>query len=100
MEFIETPVFTKAAKRLLTEDELCRLQMTLCIHPSMGQVIPHSGGLRKIRWISGTKGKRGGLRIIYYWITADHKIYLLYAYAKSTEESLTSEQIKILKSII
>lgn len=62
MEFIETSVFTKASRSLLPDSELRQLQMTLLLHPDMGQVIPGSGGLRKIRWISGGKGKRGGLR--------------------------------------
>lgn len=100
MEFVETFIFTKVSKNLLTDDELGRLQMTLSVYPAMGKVIPGSGGLRKIRWISGGKGKRGGLRIIYYWVTADHQIYLLYAYAKSKREDITSEQLKILKGLM
>ena len=100
MEFVETFVFTKASRSLLTDSELRQLQMTLLLHPDMGQVIPGSGGLRKIRWISGGKGKRGGLRVIYYWVTADHKIYLLYAYSKSKQEDLTPDQIKVFKRLI
>ena len=100
MEFIETSVFTKASSSLLTDFELRQLQMTLLLHPGMGQVIPGSGGLRKIRWISGGKGKRGGLRVIYYWIAVDHKIYLLYAYSKSKQEDLAPDQIKVLKRLI
>ncbi len=100
MEFIETSIFTKLSKSLLKDDELHQVQMTLSLYPAMGQVIPHSGGLRKLRWVSGSKGKRGGLRIIYYWMTKDEQIYLLYAYAKSKQEDLTPEQIKILKNLM
>ena len=100
MEFIETPVFTKASRSLLTDHELRQLQMTLLTRPDMGQVIPGSAGLRKMRWISGGKGKRGGLRVIYYWIAADHKIYLLYAYSKSKQEDLAPDQIKILRRLM
>ncbi|MBI5023489.1 MAG: hypothetical protein HZC18_00605 [Candidatus Omnitrophica bacterium] len=100
MEFIETSVFTKASRSLLTDPELRQLQMTLLLHPDMGQVIPGSGGLRKIRWVSGGKGRRGGLRVIYYWVTADHKIYLLYVYSKSKQEDLAPDQIKVLKRLI
>lgn len=100
MEFIETSVFTKASRSLLTDSELRQLQMTLLLHPGMGHVIPGSGGLRKIRWLSGGKGKRGGVRVIYYWVTADHKIYLLYAYSKSKQEDLTLDQIKVFKRLI
>ena len=66
----------------------------------MGQVIAHGSGLRKLRWISSTKGKRGGLRVIYYWVIKDDQIYLLYIYSKSKQEDLTPEQIKILKNLI
>lgn len=100
MEFIETSVFTKLSESLLTDDELHQVQMTLLLYPAMGHLIPHSGGLRKLRWASGNKGKRGGLRIIYYWMTKDDQIYLLHAYTKSKQEDLTPAQIKILKGLI
>jgi mRNA-degrading endonuclease RelE of RelBE toxin-antitoxin system len=100
MEFIETPVFSKGARSLLGEEELRRLQMFLLLYPATGAVIPGSGGLRKLRWVSSGKGKRGGLRIIYYWITEDHRIFLLHIYKKSQQEDLTSEQLKRLKSIV
>jgi mRNA-degrading endonuclease RelE of RelBE toxin-antitoxin system len=66
----------------------------------MGAVIPESGGLRKLRWVSAGKGKRGGLRVIYYWVTNDHKILLLYVYSKAKQEDLTSQELKFLKTLI
>ncbi len=100
MEFIETSIFEKASKNLLTDDELHQLQMMLSLYPETGQIIPGSGGLRKFRWVYRKKGKRGGLRIIYYWVTAHHQIYLLYVYSKAKREDLTSEQIKVLRTLI
>ena len=100
MEFIETPTFSKAAKDLIGDEVMRHLQMTLLSYPEMGAVIPGSGGLRKLRWVGSGKGKRGGLRIIYYWVTADHKIYLLYVYKKSKQEDLMSQQIKQLKALM
>ncbi|MDO8675833.1 MAG: hypothetical protein Q7K71_06960 [Candidatus Omnitrophota bacterium] len=100
MEFIETPFFLKASKWLLDDDELRRLQVTLLLYPAMGVVIPGSGGLRKLRWVSSGKGKKGGLRVIYYWVTADDQIYLLSVYKKSSQEDLSSDDIKYLRSVI
>ena len=100
MEFIETFAFSKAARDLISDEELSHLQITLLSCPGMGAIIPGSGGLRKLRWIGGAKGKRGGLRVIYYWVTAEHQIYLLYVYKKSKQENLTPEQIRQLKVLL
>ena len=100
MEFIETLLFRKEAKKVLNDDELRQLQTTLLLYPAMGAVIPESGGLRKLRWVSAGKGKRGGLRVIYYWVTHDHKIILLYLYTKAKQEDLTSQEFKFLKTLI
>ncbi len=100
MEFIETPLFTKSIQHVMSDDDLRQLQMSLSLYPSTGRVIPGSGGLRKIRWVGSGKGKRGGLRVIYYWIVSQDQIYLLYAYKKSQQEDLTSEQLKSLKDLV
>ena len=100
MEFIETILFQKAWKRLLDDDQLRQLQTALMYRPDMGAVIPGSGGLRKLRWVTAGKGKKGGLRVIYYWVTDDHKIVLLYAYSKAKQENLTLQELKFLKILI
>ncbi len=100
MEFIETLLFSKAARGLLNEEEIAQLQMTLMFYPAMGAFIPGSGGLRKLRWLGVGKGKRGGLRIIYYWVSQDHQIYLLYVYKKNQQEDLTAEQIEYLRRLL
>jgi hypothetical protein len=64
MQFLETSVFTRQVTSLLTDDEYGQLQMTLSAHPDAGAIIPHGGGLRKIRWGAGGRGKRGGVRVI------------------------------------
>lgn len=64
-EFIETPFFTKAVLQYITDDEYARLQRLMNENPDLGTVVPGSGGVRKLRWGLGDRGKRGGLRVIY-----------------------------------
>jgi hypothetical protein len=63
-------------------------------------LIPGSGGLRKLRWSLRNKGKRGGLRVIYYWEPAAELIYLLFLYPKNQQEDLSPDQLKLLRRII
>ena len=100
MIFIETPVFTKQASGdLFTDEELTSLQMELMQDPQKGDLIVGSGGLRKIRVATVGKGKSGGSRVIYYISTPD-SVFLLIAYAKSRKDTLTKNEIKILREII
>ncbi len=96
MEIIETPIFTKRIKIVLSDNDYGQLQWELAINPEAGVLIPGGRGLRKLRWAFPGKGKRGALRIIYYWYTQDHKIYMLFVYKKSEQEDLTKVQLKIL----
>lgn len=68
-------------------------------HPKAGDVIPRGGGLRKLRWRSGSKGKRGGIRVIYYCESLQ-RLYMLYAFGKSGQADLTKEQLKILSAYV
>lgn len=100
MEFVETSIFEKVSKTFLSEDELHQLQMTLSIYPTIGVIIQGASGLRKLRWMSSGKGKRSGLRIIYYLVTQEHKIFLLYVYKKSKQENLHSDYLRYLRSLV
>ncbi len=97
---IETSIFTRQVLALLTDEEYSRLQMALVLHPDMGAIIPGSGGLRKVRWAVEGRGKRGGVRVIYYWAIIHDKILLLYLYAKNEQDDLTPDQLKVLRRII
>ncbi|HET9589031.1 MAG TPA: hypothetical protein VFO91_09610 [Anaerolineales bacterium] len=83
MQFIETSIFTRQVTALITDDEYSQLQVALSAHPDMGNIIPHSGGLRKIRWSTSRRGKRAGMRAIYYWVVREDQILMLFMYPKS-----------------
>ena len=100
MIIIETSVFTRRIKELMSDDEYKELQEALVNRPDMGAIIQGAGGLRKVRWKLEGKGKSGGVRAIYYWMTADEQIYMLYVYPKNEQEDLTPEQKKALKMIV
>jgi len=73
MVIIETPIFTKQVLAALSEDEYRHFQSMLLERPDAGKVMPGSGGLRKVRWAAEGRGKRGGIRVIYYWFTVQGK---------------------------
>ncbi len=100
MVFIETPVFTRTIRRVMTGEDYRQLQSALVVRPEIGDVIPGSGGLRKLRWKISGRGKRGGARVIYYWAVAPNEIYLLLAYVKADQEDLTREQLSLLRQIV
>lgn len=94
--FIETRLFTRLVDRYLAEDELRRLQIALAQDPERGPVIPGSGGVRKLRWAGSGRGKRGGIRVIYYVRRNDGEIWLLTLYAKNETNSIP---VHILRAI-
>jgi mRNA-degrading endonuclease RelE of RelBE toxin-antitoxin system len=100
MIFIETSVFTRQIQKLLDDDEYRLLQSQLVVRPEMGAIIPGSGGLRKVRWAAKGQGKRGGVRVIYYWAVSDSQILLLYVYPKSAMSDLSPAQIKLLRQVV
>ena len=97
MTFEEDPDFTEKALRLIGDDGILAIQMYLMEQPAAGDVIPGSGGCRKLRWAAKGHGKRGGARVIYYWFITDDRILLLDLYAKNESENLSAAQLKELK---
>lgn len=100
MVIIETSIFTNQVQALLSLEEYRKLQMALMIRPDLGTVIPGSGGLRKVRWSLSGRGKRGGVRTIYYWAVASDQILMLLMYAKNDRDDLTPTQLKVLRKIV
>lgn len=99
MVFIETSIFTKEIQHLISDDHYRMLQTVLMLRPDAGKLIRGSGGLRKIRWNFPGTGKRGALRVIYYWSLPD-TLFMLFPYRKSEQENLTQDQLKILRRMV
>jgi hypothetical protein len=86
---IETPAFTKAALELIGEESLFELKLALVADPEFGVLIPGQKGLRKARWAAKGKGKRGGSRVIYFYVVEPAGIQLLAIYSKNKKSDLS-----------
>ena len=100
ISFVETKLFTRLVQEYLSDDEYSRLQQALAADPELGSVIPGSGGVRKMRWSVAGRGKRGGLRIIYFLRTRHGQIWMLTLYAKNVAENIPAHVLKQIKDEI
>jgi hypothetical protein len=100
MVFIETALFSKYLWDYLDDDEYRELQNFLIEQPDAGDTIAGTGGLKKLRWNLDGRGKRSGVRIIYYWQIAEDQIYLFTLYTKNEMSDLSSDEKKALKKML
>ena len=102
MEFIEAPAFTKYVSEYLTDDGYRLLQGELSQNPDGGNLMPGTGGFRKLRWADSRRGKgrRGGLRVIYFHFASSQQIWLMTLYDKNEAADLTPSEKKTLKAAI
>ena len=100
MVFVETPTFTRHVLRLMDDERYAALQIYLARRLEAGDLIRGSGGIRKIRWAGSGRGKRGGLRVIYYWWVAKDRISMLLVYPKNERDNLSADQIKQLRKAL
>lgn len=98
--FIETPTFAAEADKLWTEEERLEFFVWLAGSPEAGDVIPGSGGCRKVRWSRAGTGKRGGVRVIYFTRFASGEIWLLLVYAKSVKDNIPGYLLKAVREEI
>ena len=92
--FFETPLFSRLLPEYLDDDSYSELQQALVANPEAGDLMPGTGGFRKLRWRDHrrAKGKRGGLRVIYYYLTEDRQIWMFTAYDKDEAADLAAEE--------
>ena len=100
--FIETPLFTRLLPDYLSDEAYRLLQQALLENPEMGELMPDTGGFRKLRWPDARrgKGKRGGLRVIYYHLSTDRQVWLFTIYGKDEIADLTPDDKRQLKAAI
>lgn len=98
--FIETKLFSRFVVEYLTDEEYTKLQRALIEDPEAGDLIPGSGGVRKLRWGVAGRGKRGGIRVIYYVRTRQGQIWMLTLYAKNVMENISAKVLRQIKEEI
>lgn len=97
---VETPTFVADAKDLWSEEERGAFCAWISANPEAGDVIPGSGGCRKVRWARAGMGKRGGVRVIYFTRLANGEIWLLVIYAKNVQGNIPSHILKAIREAI
>ena len=100
ISFIETKLFTRLVQDYLSDDEYAALQQALLADPEVGAIIPGSGGVRKLRWGAAGRGKRGGIRVIYFLRTRHGQIWMLTLYANNVAENISANVLKQIKDEI
>src|SRR5258706_3668860 len=95
--FVETHLFTRLVGACLSDDEYAELQFRLASDPDQAPVIRGTGGIRKMRWSQPGRGKRGGVRIIYYARVAERVIWMLTIYAKNEAEDIPAHILRRIK---
>lgn len=97
---VETPAYIHAVEEFWDVDTQMEFKNFIATNFLVGDIIPNTGGLRKIRWKSSGGGKRGGARVIYYFYDENNPIYLLFAYTKSVQSDLSEREKKLFRNIV
>ena len=100
MEFVETTGFSRIRKNYFDDLQFNMLQLYLMDRPDAGDIVKGSGGVRKLRWRLRGRGKRGGVRVIYYWITRNDQILFLTVYSKNEARGLSQASISAMREIV
>lgn len=102
MEFVEAPLFTRLVQTYLDDESYRLLQLTMAQNPEVGSVVQGTGGFRKMRWPDPRRGegKRGGLRVVYYYFPQDEQVWLLTVYDKGEMQDLNAAEKRLLRTAI
>jgi mRNA-degrading endonuclease RelE of RelBE toxin-antitoxin system len=100
LTFVETKLFTSLVGGYLSDDEYAALQLSIAANPEAGEIVRGSGGVRKLRWSGSGRGKRGGIRVIYYLRTARGEVWMLTVYAKNEADSIPAHVLRRIKEEI
>jgi putative transcriptional regulator len=100
VEVIETSIFKKQIASILTDEEYRGFQLRITANPEIGALIKSGGGIRKVRVAVGSRGKRGGARVIYYWAVRKDVLLLLCAYPKNAAADLAAKQVLQLARVV
>lgn len=96
----ETPTFARQVEKLLDEESKQELIEFLAENPLAGDEIPETGGVRKLRFAVPGRGKRGGARVIYYYLDDEIPLYTLLIYPKNAKTDLTSDEKKAVRKLV
>ena len=100
MTVVETPGFLRDAAAVLSDQETTEVVSFLAANPEAGDIMPETGGARKLRWRAPGRGKRGGSRVIYYYHDASIPLFLLNVFAKNEKANLTKAERKEMKGLL
>jgi hypothetical protein len=100
MTVVETPGFLRDAAAALTSEERGEVLSFLAANPEAGDIIPETGGGRKLRWRAQGRGKRGGVRVIYYYYNESVPLFLLNVFAKNDKANLTKAERNEMKTLL
>ncbi len=100
MNLYVTRTYERTIRKLLAEDARREMEAAIVAAPEAAPVIRGTGGIRKLRWAGSGRGKRGGIRTIYFWHASAEAVYMLTAYAKTDRDDLTSADRKALARLV
>ena len=100
MNIYFTRMYERAIRKLLAEDSRLEMEAAIVAAPDAAPVIRGTGGIRKLRWAGSGRGKRGGIRAIYFWHSGPGSIYMLTAYAKADRDDLSPADRRALVRVV
>ncbi len=100
MNLYATRTYERVIRKLLSEDARSDMEAAIVAAPEAAPVIPGTSGIRKLRWPGSGRGKRGGIRAVYFWHAGPEAVYMLTAYAKAERDDLTATDRKALSRLV